>query len=224
MSIVPPGYFVEPPAAVIERLTKERDDLLAMLKVRNEALNIAAEYAHPGPDGQDYLDRSRLVARWLKDAYEELGIAQGEPMVPAAQPKPSLLAWVENAEDLVAESRVGDLMDALAKSLEAAKEAHQHIAKEETHLVMLCLEDDETAVCYLPLGHEGPHEFEARQGSRYCVPHHSMEEEPSGRCYRWLHSDTVAAAGDCGFIDATCEGCPDGPCNPWCDRKGQADG
>lgn len=52
----------------------------------------------------------------------------------------------------------------------------------------------------------------------YCMAHGSMEEEPSGRCYRWLHSRDVPAESDCGFVDATCIGCIDGPCNPWCEK------
>lgn len=52
--------------------------------------------------------------------------------------------------------------------------------------------------------------------SRWCTIHNSSEEEPSGRCYRYLHDALVRS--DCDLITVNCIGCIDGPCNPWCER------
>jgi chromosome segregation ATPase len=48
------------------------DDLLRVLRVRNEALLAAAAELHPGPDGQDYLDRERLIREWVDEGHERV--------------------------------------------------------------------------------------------------------------------------------------------------------
>lgn len=45
-------------------------DLVKCLEVRGLALEEAATFVQPGPDGQDYIDRGRMIRRWLEVAYE----------------------------------------------------------------------------------------------------------------------------------------------------------
>lgn len=51
-------------------------DLVKCLEVRGLALEEAATFVQPGPDGQDYIDRARLIAQWITTAYERH--AEGE--------------------------------------------------------------------------------------------------------------------------------------------------
>ncbi len=75
------------------------DDLTLALKVRNEALRQAALDCHPGPDGQDYLDRDRLVLKWIHAAYEELGFDTSDlETEPSVMPRQSLLDAAEDPD------------------------------------------------------------------------------------------------------------------------------
>lgn len=64
----------EEAAAELSRLRQEvetlEDDLLRAVQVRGHALRIAAAELLPGPDGQDYIDREKLIATWVDDAHE----------------------------------------------------------------------------------------------------------------------------------------------------------
>jgi hypothetical protein len=59
------------------------DDLARTLELRNLALRIAAAEVLPGPDGQDDLDRERLIQRWLDDAHDE--VAWDRPLIAQLQ-------------------------------------------------------------------------------------------------------------------------------------------
>lgn len=72
------------------------DDLVKCLEVRGLALEEAATLVQPGPDGQDYIDRARLIAQWITTAYERH--AEGE--------RSGHKAWVETEMARLA-SRVG---------------------------------------------------------------------------------------------------------------------
>ena len=58
---------------LLERIDELEDDLVRMLHVRAAALEIAAAVIQPGPDGQDYLDRSRMIVQWVEQAHEQVG-------------------------------------------------------------------------------------------------------------------------------------------------------
>lgn len=45
-------------------------DVLRLMEIRALALYHAATYCQPGPDGQDYIDRARLIHQWVEEAYE----------------------------------------------------------------------------------------------------------------------------------------------------------
>lgn len=66
----------------VRELETENDelwaDLIIMLKVRGLALEAAATTVQPGPDGQDYIDRGRMIEGWLDEAYESFD-GGGEP-------------------------------------------------------------------------------------------------------------------------------------------------
>ncbi len=55
------------------RADELEDDLLLCMEVRALALEEAALEFQAGPDGQDYLDRSRMIRRWVEAAYERHG-------------------------------------------------------------------------------------------------------------------------------------------------------
>ena len=70
------------------------DDLLRCMEVRNLALEEAALYVQPGPDGQDYLDRRQLIHMWVAAAHERHD--DGERAASAhidGGPPPSLAQW-----------------------------------------------------------------------------------------------------------------------------------
>lgn len=46
------------------------DDLTTALRVRNAALHQAAAHILPGPDGQDDLDRQKLVEEWVDEGHD----------------------------------------------------------------------------------------------------------------------------------------------------------
>lgn len=62
--------------AAESRVAVLEDDLLRCLEVRNLALEEAALSIQTGGDGQDFLDRSRMIRGWLHDAYDRH--AEGE--------------------------------------------------------------------------------------------------------------------------------------------------
>lgn len=83
--------------AEVDHLTAERDealdDLLYALQVRARALAIAAETIQPGPDGQDCLDRERMITAWVDEAHADLG--------ETPRPLPPVLAEVSAERDLL---------------------------------------------------------------------------------------------------------------------------
>jgi hypothetical protein len=148
--------------AEVERLRIDNetmeDDLLTMLKVRNEALRQAACEVIVGPDGQDDLDRSRLIRGWVEEAYAELGISEPDwAWVPVVEPKASLVEW-GNHDRLGSATREGGGASSAAVPTPAPGPSPPPVI--DTRFVMLCLEDDETNACYLPLGHDGEHEYQ----------------------------------------------------------------
>lgn len=70
-------------------------DIVTVLNVRNKALEIAAEVVQPGPDGQDYLDRARMVEAWVAEAHDHLDLIVPEHVERTPRPRPSLIAWTE---------------------------------------------------------------------------------------------------------------------------------
>ena len=48
------------------------NDVLTAWRVRNAALKVAASFVLPGPDGQDYIDRDRLVREWVEQGHDEV--------------------------------------------------------------------------------------------------------------------------------------------------------
>jgi len=77
------------------RADELEDDLLLCMEVRALALEEAALEFQVGPDGQDYLDRSRMIRRWVEAAYERHG--DGERAVMAAAPDSSECSHPQDA-------------------------------------------------------------------------------------------------------------------------------
>lgn len=47
-------------------------DVLTAWRVRNAALQAAAAFAHPGPDGEDYKIRREMVREWVQEGHDEV--------------------------------------------------------------------------------------------------------------------------------------------------------
>ena len=63
----------QPPNGDKAQIELLEDDLLRFMEHRALALEEAALEIQPGPDGQDYLDRSRMIRRWVDAAWERHG-------------------------------------------------------------------------------------------------------------------------------------------------------
>jgi hypothetical protein len=167
--------------AEVERLKAEndelQDDLLMMLKVRNEALRQAACEVIVGPDGQDDLDRSRLISKWVREGYEELGISEPDwAWIPTVEPKASLVEW-GNLDRPGSATREGGGVSSAAVPTPAPGPGPSRARFE-----MLCLEDDEENVCNLPLGHDGLHEYECDHPSASGVDQAPFGPDKVWRC------------------------------------------
>jgi hypothetical protein len=53
-----------------EQVDLLQDDLIRFMEQRALALEEAALEIQTGPDGQDYLDRSQMIVRWVEAAWE----------------------------------------------------------------------------------------------------------------------------------------------------------
>lgn len=71
-ALVMPSDLAATVVALHDEVERIEDDLTRALRVRNEALLAAAEELHPGPDGQDYLDREALIREWVDDGHERV--------------------------------------------------------------------------------------------------------------------------------------------------------
>jgi hypothetical protein len=206
----------------VKRLKAEndelQDDLLTMLKVRNEALRQAACEVIVGPDGQDDLDRARLISKWVREGYEELGISEPDwAWVPTVEPKPSLVAWAAPSDPVLLDGepcavcdlyghrtsdhvgmRQADGQDRLGSASREGGGASSAAvptpapgpSPSPARFEMLCLEDDaeHEHVCYRPFCHEGPHQHECDHPSASGV-----DQAPSG-------PDKVWRCDVCGWL------------------------
>lgn len=69
------------------------DDLLGALRLRNAALKEAALDIQPGPDGQDYIDRERMVCEWIERGRETLADDPTAGDLGYPVPRRSLVQW-----------------------------------------------------------------------------------------------------------------------------------
>lgn len=100
-----------PPAVTIPEDLAKEDDLLYALLVRHHALRIAAAEVLPGPDGQDEIDRERLIEQWVELAHDEAGMVK--------RPLPSVAVLAQLGD------KVGPIVARLAKldRIEATRRA-----------------------------------------------------------------------------------------------------